>query len=119
MCWRTSSQLFEKSSPTLESSVELSPFLTPLEGSNKHSKHLKANISLTFFPKSTGNSGTNSIISETKKSCNIPKPPPLAKRLIKKIIQKLNYYYNNLFIYLFFFVELDSKYHAKQKCPLA
>lgn len=116
MCWRTSSQLFEKLSPTLESSVELSPFLTPLEGSNKHSKHLKANISLTFFPKSTGNSGTNSIISETKKSCNIPKPPPLAKRLIKKIIQKLNYYYNNFF---FFLVELDSKYHAKQKCPLA
>ena len=96
MCWRTSSQLFEKSSPTFESRVEQSPFLTPLEGSNKHSKHLKANISLMFFPKSSGNSGTNSIKSETKKSCNIP------KRLIKKIIQKINYYYNKFF---FFFLD--------------
>ena len=109
MCWRTSSQLFEKSSPTFESRVEQSPFLTPLEGSNKHSKHLKANISLMFFPKSSGNSGTNSIKPETKKSCNIPKPQPLAKRLIKKIIQKINYYYNKFFFFGRFEFQIPCK----------
>ena len=111
MCWRTSSQLFEKSSPTFESRVEQSPFLTPLDGSNKHSKHLRANISLMFFPKSSGNSGTNSIKPETKKSCNIPKLQPLAKRLIKKIIQKINYYYNKFFF--IFWIDLDSRIPCK------
>lgn len=73
MCWRTSSQLSEKSNPTFEW-----PLLTSLEGPHKASKHLKANISLMFFPKSSSKSGANSIKSETKK-------PRLIKKIIKHI----------------------------------
>jgi hypothetical protein len=75
MDWSTSSQLSDKTNVTF-SSLEVTSFAIPLSlRQNKSSKHLKATISLVFFPKSSGISGAASINSGTNQN-KTPQPPP-------------------------------------------
>ena len=64
MRWRTSLQLDERSKETLESGGVTFP--RPFLGPNISSKHLKATLSLVFFPKSSGNTGAVSIKPERR-----------------------------------------------------